>query len=127
MSFGNMAKRVLESFVGAAWARTGCAALLLAGMLLPSCLQCHAQEYPYFVAYSQEMEEPGNLDIECFNAVGSPPGGNSFIGSDVEFEYGLKGWWTTVRNTNLFADDVAVDPADHYLGSKQCQGERNYH
>jgi hypothetical protein len=39
----------------------------------------------------------------------------------------LKGWWTTVRNTNLFADDVAVDPADHYLGSKQCQGERNYH
>jgi hypothetical protein len=38
-----------------------------------------------------------------------------------------EGMWTTVRNTNLFADDVAVDPADHYLGSKQCQGERNYH
>ena len=36
-----------------------------------------AQERPYFVTYSHEMEEPGNLDIENFNAVGSPPGGNS--------------------------------------------------
>ena len=78
-----------------AGARIGCATLLLVGMVLPSWLEGHAQEYPYFVTYSQEMEEPGNLDIEMFNAVGSPPGGNSFIGSDVEFEYGLKGWWTT--------------------------------
>src|ERR1019366_5846279 len=90
-----MAKRVLASWAWAALARIGCAALLLGGMLLPSCPQCHAQEYPYFVAYSQEMEEPGNLDIEWFNAVGNPPGGNRFMGSDVEFEYGLKGWWTT--------------------------------
>ena len=69
--------------------------LLLVGMALPSCLESHAQEYPYFVTYSQEMEEPGNLDIEMFNVVGNPQGGNSFIGSDIEFEYGLKGWWTT--------------------------------
>ena len=41
------------------------------------------------------MEEPGNLDIEWFSAVGNPPGGNSFMGSDIEFEYGLKAWWTT--------------------------------
>src|ERR1039457_2309516 len=39
--------------------------------------------------------EPGNLDIEMFNVVGNPQGGNSFIGSDIEFEYGLKAWWTT--------------------------------
>src|ERR1039457_2031876 len=89
-----MAKRLLASFARAALARIGCAALLLAGVLLSSCLQCHAQEYPYFVAYSQDMEEPGNLDIEMFNVVGNPPGGNSFIGSDIEFEYGLKAWWT---------------------------------
>jgi hypothetical protein len=86
---------VLASLARAALARIACAALLLAGMVMSSCLGCHAQEYPYFVTYSQEMEEPGNLDVEWFNAVGNPPGGNSFIGSDVEFEYGLKGWWTT--------------------------------
>ncbi len=75
--------------------RIGYAVLLLAAVLVPSYVQTHAQEYPYFVTYSQEMEEPGNLDIEMFNAVGNPQGGNSFIGSDIEFEYGLKGWWTT--------------------------------
>jgi hypothetical protein len=75
--------------------RAGFAALLLATVMLPSCLRCSAQEYPYFVTYSQEMEEPGNLDIELFNVVGNPPGGDGFLGSDIEFEYGLKGWWTT--------------------------------
>ena len=75
--------------------RAGCVALLFLGMVQPACLKSRAQEYPYFVTYSQEMEEPGNLDIEMFNVVGSPPAGNSFIGSDIEFEYGLKGWWTT--------------------------------
>jgi len=54
-----------------------------------------AQERPYFVTYSHEMEEPGNLDIEMFNAVGQPPGGNLFLGSNVEFEYGVKAWWTS--------------------------------
>jgi hypothetical protein len=47
---------------------------------------CHSQERPYFVTYSHEMEEPGSLDIEFFNAVGKPPGGNRFIGSNIEFE-----------------------------------------
>jgi hypothetical protein len=75
--------------------RAGSAVLLLAAVVLPSYVRSSAQEYPYFVTYSQEMEEPGNLDIEVFNAVGNPTGGDSFIGSDVEFEYGLKGWWTT--------------------------------
>ncbi len=56
---------------------------------------CKAQERPYFVTYSHEMEEPGNLEIEFFNAVGKPPQGNRFIGSTVEFEYGATAWWTT--------------------------------
>lgn len=56
---------------------------------------CHAQERPYFVTYSHEMEEPGNLEIEFFNAAGRPPGGNRFIGSNIEFEYGATAWWTT--------------------------------
>jgi hypothetical protein len=54
-----------------------------------------AQELPYFVTYSQQMEEPGNLDIEFFSVVGSPPGANSFWGSNIEFEYGVKTWWTS--------------------------------
>ena len=56
---------------------------------------CAAQERPYFVTYSHEMEEPGNLEIEFFNAVGKPPGGNRFVGSTLEFEYGATAWWTT--------------------------------
>lgn len=54
-----------------------------------------AQERPYFVTYSHEMEEPGNLEIEMFNAVGNPRGGNLFLGSNIEFEYGAKAWWTS--------------------------------
>ena len=56
---------------------------------------CQAQERPYFVTYSHEMEEPGNLEIELFNAVGKPPDGNRFIGSNIEFEFGATAWWTT--------------------------------
>jgi len=54
-----------------------------------------AQERPYFVTYSHEMEEPGNLEIEMFNVAGNPPGGNLFFGSNIEFEYGVKAWWTS--------------------------------
>ena len=56
---------------------------------------CKAQERPYFVTYSHEMEEPGNLEIEFFNAVGKPPDGNRFVGSTLEFEYGATAWWTS--------------------------------
>jgi hypothetical protein len=54
-----------------------------------------AQERPYFVTYSHEMEEPGNLDIEFFAADGKPPGANRFLGANIEFEYGVKAWWTS--------------------------------
>jgi hypothetical protein len=53
------------------------------------------QERPYFVTYSHEMEEPGNLEIEFFNAVGKPPDGNRFVGSSMEFEYGATAWWSS--------------------------------
>lgn len=56
---------------------------------------CASQERPYFVTYSHEMEEPGNLEIEFFNAAGKPPAGNRFIGSTIEFEYGVTAWWTS--------------------------------
>ena len=58
-------------------------------------LAAAAQEKPYFVLYSADLEEPGNLEIESKSAVGKPSAANRFIGSSLEFEYGAKAWWTT--------------------------------
>jgi hypothetical protein len=54
-----------------------------------------AQEWPYFVTYSHDMEEPGNLEINLGSVSGKPQAGNRFIGSALELEYGVKTWWTT--------------------------------
>ncbi len=54
-----------------------------------------AQEWPYFVTYSHDMEEPGNLEIAAKSAVGKPPAGDRFMGASLELEYGVKAWWTT--------------------------------
>src|SRR5580658_11070171 len=54
-----------------------------------------AQEPPYFVTYSSALEEPGNLEISLKNTQAAPQNGNSFLGSALEFEYGVEGWWTT--------------------------------
>ena len=50
---------------------------------------------PYFLTYSHNMEEPGNLEISFDQVLGNPQHGNAFLGSNMELEYGLKGWWTT--------------------------------
>jgi hypothetical protein len=49
----------------------------------------------YFVTYSHQLEEPGNLEVATKSIAGSPGGGNAFVGSALELEYGVKGWWTT--------------------------------
>ncbi len=67
------------------------AALLLAGMAVCAT----AQEKPYFVTYSHDLEEPGNLEIETKTALGHPEGGNHFGALATEFEYGARAWWTT--------------------------------
>lgn len=56
---------------------------------------CRAQEGPYFVTYSHDLEEPDNLEIAFKTAQGTPKNGNFFTGATLELEYGLKGWWTT--------------------------------
>lgn len=70
-----------------------------------------AQDRPYFVTYSQDLEEPGNLEIETKNAVGKPTGSSRFTGSSLELEYGVTGWWTselyldgqsTARDSTIF-------------------------
>ena len=67
---------------------------VLAVGFLVSAPQTHTQE-TYFVTYSHQMEEPGNLEVGVKSVVGSPHGGNSFIGNAVEFEYGVKAWWSS--------------------------------
>jgi hypothetical protein len=52
-------------------------------------------EPPYFVTYSHQLEEPGNLEVASNQVLGNPKGGNSFMSSLLELEYGVKGWWTT--------------------------------
>src|SRR5438046_2714003 len=56
---------------------------------------CWSAEGPFFITYSHQMEEPGNLEIGTKNVTGIPNGGSRFLGSTVEFEYGVKAWWTT--------------------------------
>lgn len=68
--------------------------LLLALLLLLSA-SLRAQEAPYLVTYSDAMEEPGNLEIAYKGISASPKNANAFHGATIEFEYGLKGWWTT--------------------------------
>src|SRR5260370_11844181 len=59
----------------------------------------HAQEN-YFVTYSQELEEPGNLEIAAKSLTGAPKGGNPFAATPLEFEYGFK----TSSTTELYLD-----------------------
>ncbi len=54
-----------------------------------------AQEPPYFVTYSDAMEEPGNLEISYKGINAAPKNANAFNSATVEFEYGLKAYWTT--------------------------------
>jgi len=67
---------------------------LLTALFL-SCGVAGAQELPYFVTYSHHLEEPGNLEIENKTAIAHPQDGNAFLGSAIEFEYGVAGWWTS--------------------------------
>lgn len=63
-----------------------------------------AQDKPYFVTYSQDLEEPGNLEIETKTALGQPAGGNNFGATAMELEYGTRAWWTT----ELYLDGQAT-------------------
>jgi hypothetical protein len=83
------------------WARASALTVLL---LISLSVMAAAQERPYFVTYSQYLEEPGNLEIATKNVIGKPQDGNRFMGSNVEIEYGAKGWWTT----ELYLDGASL-------------------
>jgi hypothetical protein len=67
--------------------------LLIFGLLF--CGAIRAQEPPYFVTYSDVMEEPGNLEVSYKGINAAPKNANAFNSATVEFEYGLKAYWTT--------------------------------
>lgn len=71
--------------------------LLVAAVALLVCAgrRAEAQEPPYFVTYSQVLEEPGNLEVDVRETGASPKNAEGFAGETVEFEYGMKAWWTT--------------------------------
>ena len=78
-------------------------AWIIAGafLLLPG---SRAGEGPFFITYTHQMEEPGNLEIATKSLTGKPDGGNRFLGAATEFEYGVKAWWTT----ELYVDGQAT-------------------
>lgn len=69
------------------------ACIAVNGLLSLSSLS--AAEAPYFVTYTHQLEEQGNLDFETRSTVAKPENGSRFLASALEFEYGLLGWWTT--------------------------------
>lgn len=73
----------------------GAVLLLLPAALMPGFQRAEAQqEQPYFVTYSSELEEPGNLEIENQNVAASPKNANAFFAPTLELEYGATAWWT---------------------------------
>lgn len=67
--------------------------LAFAAAMIPACGS--AQEKPYFVTYSHDLEEPGNLEIESKSALARPGGGDRFGADATELEYGVRAWWTS--------------------------------
>ena len=70
-------------------------ALVFAFALLSFCRELPAQERPYFVTYTHDLEEPGNLEIETPAIAGSPKDGGTFLSQTLALEYGATAWWTT--------------------------------
>jgi hypothetical protein len=64
----------------------------------------YAQEKPYFVTYSHDLEEPGNLEIETKTTLGRPAGSTHYGALVTEIEYGVTGWWTS----ELYLDGQAT-------------------
>lgn len=93
------------------------------------CAPATAGDWPYFLTYSHQMEEPGNLEIASRNVIGKPDGGNNFLGSATELEYGITAWWTTEiyldaqstrRDSTLFTgyrweNRFRVLPREHWI------------
>lgn len=86
------------------------APILLAALGAAGALPVAAQEKPYFVTYSHDLEEPGNLEIETKTALARPHAAHRFGATATELEYGVRAWWTS----ELYVDGQTT-PADSTL------------
>jgi hypothetical protein len=62
---------------------------------LVGCRSAATQEKPYFVTYSHDLEEPGNLEMETKTALAHPHDSSGYGATAFEFEYGVNAWWTS--------------------------------
>jgi hypothetical protein len=69
--------------------------LFVLGAILTLGTILNAQEKPYFVTYSTDLEEPGNLEVEYKGLTAHPKDANPFTSHTIELEYGVTAWWTT--------------------------------
>jgi hypothetical protein len=70
--------------------------LCLAFALILISIPLAAQQNPFFITYDSHMEEPGNLEISTQSTVGFQKQDlPTYLGQLVEFEYGVKGWWSS--------------------------------
>lgn len=69
------------------------------------CPSSKAQDKPYFVTYSDDMEEHGEMEFETKTALARPDGGNPFAALATEYEYGVRSWWTA----GVYLDTQATD------------------
>ena len=78
----------------------------LLAILLAPCVsfRATAQDKPYFVTYSHDLEEPGDMEIETKSAFARPERGHHFAAQATEIEYGVRAWWTT----ELYLDSQAT-------------------
>jgi hypothetical protein len=54
-----------------------------------------AAEGPFFITYTHQLEEPGSLEIAMKGVTARAGDGSRFLGAAMEFEYGVKAWWTS--------------------------------
>src|SRR5260370_40641529 len=106
------------------------AVYLLASVYL-AIAPCRAAEAPFFITYTHQMEEPGNLEFAMKSVTGRPSSGNRFLGAAAEFEYGVTAWGTsefyldgqtTRRGRTLFTGDrlanrCRVLPRQHWINT----------
>jgi hypothetical protein len=98
-------------------------------LLLPVACPVFAGEGPFFVTYTHQMEEPGNLEIAWRSIIAKPAGASRFFGAATEIEYGVKAWWTaevyldgqtTTRDSTVFTgfrweNRFRMMPREHWI------------
>jgi len=105
-------------------------AAALGAVLLGVAATADAQERPYFVTYSEHLEDKGELEVSVLSTLGDPKDGTPrYVAPWVEVEYGITSRWTAelyFEGVNVHDDSSAYTgwrienrfrpfPGDHFL------------